>query len=212
MKGLINLKDDIEVKQNLTLVARERGKIVDRREGHNIFLDVGRQWLAELIAYISFFPETTQRDDRIKYMGLGIGGTRQLALPTANSGALLADYPGTNNQTDLLPTVSQLERPVRVTGDPGGGPPIGTDEWIGQVAAPPTWPTPQSVTFFRVFTQLEISYGPYLTVPISELGLFTAAANPAFQYNAGYMVAYDTVDTISKTSAIEIEVRWTFQF
>jgi len=206
----LRFDDNIEVRQNLHLVARERGKIVDRRDGHNIFLDIGRQWLAELITYASFSPDLPQRDDRIKYLGTGIGGTRQLALATANSGDLLADYGGTNTQTDLVPSVTQLERPVRVTGG-SGGPAVG-DRWVERVSAPPLWPTAQSVTFYRMFSQVEVSYTPYITVPLSEIGLFTADANPESQHNPGLMVAYDTFDTLSKTSAVEIEVRWTLQF
>jgi hypothetical protein len=55
-----------------------------------------------------------------------------------------------------------------------------------------------------------VSYTPFLTVPLSEIGLFTNAANPNI-YNNG-PVAYDTFDTISKTSAFNLEVDWTVRF
>ena len=75
--GGFRLGETIQVRNNLRLIARERGKIVARREGHNIWLDLGREYLASLIADVSFGPDVPERNDRIKYMELGIGGTRQ---------------------------------------------------------------------------------------------------------------------------------------
>ena len=75
--------------------------------------------------------------------------------------------------------------------------------------APPDHPLATQAVFTRVFTQVEVSYSPYITVPLSEIGLFTAAADPEFYL--GNPVAYDTFDTISKTSAVELEVEWTIR-
>jgi len=207
MSTKLRLVETIRVRQNLIITARERGKIVARREGHNIWLDLGSEWLAALIGYYSLSPDTPERDDRIKYMGLGIGGNRQLALATANSGVLNSDYGGTNNQTDTDPTITTLERPVRVSG--GSGAPAAGDAWVVSVQAPPGHPIASQAVFQRVFTQLEVSYYPYLTVPLSEIGLFTSAADP--QYYKNNPVAYDTFDTISKTVAVELEVEWTIR-
>lgn len=192
--------ENIEVKSNLILVARERGKIVCRREGHNIWVDLGREYLASLIGYSSYSPDTPELDYRVKYMGLGIGGTRQLAPGIANSPPMSTDYPGTNAQTDTDPTVTTLERPVRVTSAP---------LWLGQVQ-PVAHPSPSQAEFVIDFLTTEISYGSYLTVPLSEVGLFTSAANPAVGTNT--VIAYDTFDTISKTSAFSLEVTWTVRF
>ncbi len=74
--------DDIQINLNLNLTMRERGKIVARREGHNIFLNAGRAWISRLISYATFSPLVAEDDDRIRYMGLGIGGSRQLAPAT----------------------------------------------------------------------------------------------------------------------------------
>ena len=204
--------DHIEVRSNLELTARERGKIVARRVGHNIWLDLGREYLARLIAYQTLSPDTTWRDDRIKYMGLGIGGTRQLALSVANAPPLNVGYAGTNGQTDTDPTVTTLERPVRLTGGSSVYPYVPGDTWLGQVQAPglSMFPTANSVKFSRLFTTLEINYAPYVTVPLSEIMLFTAAADIHAYNNSG--VAYDTFDTISKTNAFELEVAWTVRF
>jgi len=201
---------DIEVKQNLTLTLRDRGKIVTQREGHNIFLDLGREWLAQLISYQSLSPDVAFRDDRVRYMGFGIGGTRQLALGAANALPISPPYSGTNAQTDTDPLITTIERPVRVRGSTTAYPGIAGDEWIGSIGSADPFSSPTRVTFRRLFTQTEISYGPYVSVPLSEVGLFTSAADPSNHQNT--MIAYDTFDTISKTTAFELEVVWTIRF
>ena len=202
--------ETIEVKQNLIITARERGKIVARREGHNIWLNLGREYLAQLIAYTSMVGPTAERDDRIRYMGLGIGGDRQLMLGVANAAPIGTAYPGTNAQTDSNASVQTLERPVRVSGGSTAYPGVGTDVWLGQIAAPASHPVSTQTKFVRVFSGSDVSYGTFLSVPLSEVGLFAGAADPLVYNNT--MVAYDTFDTISKTAAFELEIDWTIRF
>lgn len=199
----------IEVQSNLELTLRERGKITQRREGHNIWLNTGRIYLAQLIAYSSMSPLTPEINNRVRYMGLGIGGNRQLA-PAVAGNAPLDVYVGTNAQTDTDPTVTTLERPVRISGGTDTYPGLAGDVWLGQIQAPALHPTPSEVTFKRLFTQLDINYTPYLTVPLSEVMLYTNAANPLVYNNTG--IAYDTFDTLSKTDAFELEIAWTIRF
>lgn len=214
--GAAKFGETVEVRNNLRLTVRERGKIVTRRDGHNIWLNLGREYLASLIAYASFTPSPTpERDDRIEYMGVGIGGTSQLALSTANSPPLSTAYPGTNAQTDQDPTVTGLERPVRISGSSTAYPGSGGDVWLGQVEAPATHITATEVTFNHLFNTTDISYSPFLTVPLSEIMLFTAAADPSvapLPLSGNNGVAYDTFDTISKTNAFDLEVAWTVRF
>jgi hypothetical protein len=200
----------IQVKSNLHLRVFERGKLVKHVKGHNIWLNLGREYLASLICYTSFSPLTTERDDRMRYMGVGIGGTRQLALSTANSPPLSSSYPGSNAQTDTDPTVTTLERPVRVSGGSTAYPGSGGDVWLGQIQAPATHSVATSATFSRLFAETDVSYSPFLTVPMSEIGLFTNAASPSVYNNT--CVAYDTFDTISKTNAFQLQVDWTVSF
>lgn len=201
MKSTLRLEGDIKVSSNLFLTVLEQGRVVDKREGHNIFLDYGREWLSKLIAYASFSPDVFENDARVRYMGFGIGGVRQIA-PTFADTAPLTDYGpvGGFTQTDTDPAILRLERPVR----------IAPSVWLGQVQAPATHDTPTSVTFRRLFTSAEISYSPYTSVPLSEVGLFLNDANSAFYGNN--CVAYDTFDTLSKTTSFELEVSWTLRF
>lgn len=205
------IKDSIEVKSNLKLTMRDRGKIVARREGHNIWVDLGREYLASLIAYSSFSPDVFERSDRIRYMGLGIGGTRQLAPGVANSSPMSDAYPGTNLQTDTDPSLTILERPVRVSGTTTDPPYDSGDTWLGQIQAPAVHTPATSAIFRRVFTSTEISYSTFLTVPLSEVGLFTSAANPVGTPDNTF-VAYDTFDTLSKTLAFDLEIVWQVSF
>jgi hypothetical protein len=201
--------EDIEVRQNVTIIARSRGKIVTMRKGHNIFLDLGREWLAHLISLASLGPDVPERSDRIKYMALGIGGTRQIALTHANAAPYGTIYPGSNAQTDVDPTVTTLERPVRVSGSEQAYPGIAGDAWVGAVQAPPEFDA-GAVTFRRLFTATDVSYGSFASVPVSEVGLLTSAADPENYLNT--LVAYDTFDTISKTGDVELEIVWTLRF
>ena len=209
----MRLQATVEIKNNLRITARERGKIVQRRDGHNIWVDLGREYLAALIALTSYGPDVPERNDRIKYIGFGIGGTRQVAPGVANTAPMSVAYPGTNLQTDTDPSVTTLERPVRVSGSTTApsDPYNPADVWLGTIQAPPIHNTPTQVTFRRLFLQTEISYSTFATVPLSEVMLFTSAANPVgVPLNTG--VAYDTFDTISKTGALELEVEWTVRF
>jgi hypothetical protein len=217
----MGFSDRIEVKSNLRLTLRERGKIRARRQGHNIWVNLGREWLATLIDYTALpspptvLPVTTEEDRRVRYMGLGIGGNRQLNLAIANSAPMSTHYPGTNAQTDTDPTVTLLERPVRLSsvGSPVPPPYSATDVWLGQVVAPAVHNTATSTTFTRLFTTGEISYGPFLSVPLSEIGLFLHNNSPTYiNLPNNTFIAYDTFDTLLKTSAFALEVDWTIRF
>ena len=218
-------RETIQYRSNLELTFRERGKIVARRVGHNIWLTTGREYMARLIAYTSYAPLTPEEDSRVRYIGLGIGGDAQNASTVndfplgpvgAPGGIPNGYYPGTNVQNDSTLSVSGLERPVRVTGDaitpsePPGYAGDPTELWMGAVVAPAAHPTATSTRFVRVFSEAEISYGPFLSVPLSEAGLFAASADPALPHQAP--LAYDTFDSISKTAAFSLEVRWTVRF
>lgn len=205
----MRIVDQIEIKSNLIITARERGKVVARREGHNIWLNLGREYIAQLLSFQSFDPDVPVRNDRIKFMGVGTGGTRQLALSTANNTPISPPYTGSNLQDDLTPSVTTLERPVRISGSSTGYPGIAGDAWVGRIQAPPDLSIGSQVTFSRVFTADEVSYGPFSSVPLSEVMLFTSAADPQNYQNTG--VAYDTYDTLSKTVATAFEYQWTIR-
>lgn len=208
-----------KVRSNLRLTLRERGKIVARREGHNIWLDFGRTYLAQLLGYTSFIPLTTTENNRISYIGFGIGGVRQGALAIANNNPMASDYPGSNVVTDTDPTLAKLERPVRFGWTTGPVTPtsgIGgslvyspSDIWLKQVQVP-THPITTSTRFSLTATTADINGGYYLVVPLSEIGLFHRGAGIHTYNNSP--VAYDTFDTVQKTGAFDLNVSWTIRF
>lgn len=219
-------KDTVEVRSNLFITARERGKIVDRYAGHNIWLDIGRQYLAELIgysAYVGAYPTATGtpfRSDRVQYMCLGIGSTAQNSPAIADNAPMSTKYPGGHVYTDTDATLVSMERPVRIAGSENDySTALPTDQWLAQVN--PVLPSglATEVTFIRTFTGAEVSYGSFTVVPVSEIGLFTSGASPlvapgpaAAGAYTPYFVAYDTFATISKTNAIDLEVVWAVKF
>ena len=216
--------ETIQIKSNLELTLRERGKIRARRKGHNIWVNLGREFLSKVITYSSLptppavLPVTAEEDRRVRYMGLGIGGTRQLQLAVANNPPMSTHYPGTNAQTDTDPTVTTLERPVRISSPVPSSPqpyPVyaAGDVWLEQVQAPATHVTATSVTYQRLFTTTEVSYGPFLSVPLSEIGLFLHSNSSNYiNIPNNTFLAYDTFDTLSKTNAFSLEISWTIRF
>jgi hypothetical protein len=188
-------RDFIEVKTNIEIIARSRGKIVDRRESHNIFVDSGRQWIALYVG--------GEHAYHIEYMGLGIGGSKQTYAQVDDPP--LTDYIPTGDdsrtQTDTNPSVFRIQRPIAIT----------SGVWLKQCV--PTHPDnlgTNRVRFVTVFTEQEINFGQYATMPLSEAGLFTGDKVVTSFNNS--LIAYDTFNIISKTTALELEMRWTLIF
>lgn len=227
-------KDILEVKANVRIIARERGKKVPRlcRQSHNIWVNFGRQYLAEVISpsdgtFSAHYNDSTARV--VRYMGLGIGGDRQLIDIASLYPTFDTDYPGQNLYDDETLTRSYLERPVKVSGTAGVGASPGV--WMNSVTAPPTFSGSPvtNVEFDALFgnTDLHLS-GAYPSVPVSEIGLFLAneqasrTSEEVYDYlsSPSYintstrqkLIAYNTFDTITKTSSVSLEVHWEIQF
>jgi hypothetical protein len=105
----------IAVKGWVSLLMRERGKIVpgSRREGHKIWTNTGKEFLAMLMSYETG-PSTPYRSDRNAYIGVGTGarveeaGVLSLATPVAYAtGLFLApiDIPASFPLTPTRTTV-----------------------------------------------------------------------------------------------------------
>lgn len=211
----------ISAESNIELILRERGKIMQRRESHNIVTNIGRQFMAEVITATSFAGPTFVRTSNqvVRYMGFGIGGSRQ-TTPGADAAPFSTDYPGVNTQTDIDLTVSGLERPVAVSGTantPGVPSPA---VWMKEVATPPTFPTATSTRFVALFTQSDFNFATYSTVALSEIALYRGDADPttpngnggAYPGAGGLALAYDTFNPVNKTGLFSIEVRWEWRF
>lgn len=182
-------EDNIKVGSNvrLRLLDQPGGSIVEERESHNIFLNYGREWISELAAYDASL--TPFRGDRVRFVGVGIGGTDQTMAYTAVQSmgySGFADdwqfggYPGSEDlskggeggtgtagptQTDSDPTVTGLEYPVQMT----------DQDYYEEVKMPASFPEAGIVRYTAVLGYADVSYGSYTAVPLSEVGLFTGS-------------------------------------
>jgi len=227
---------------NFTAIVRERGKIVPRhcRHNHNIWVTLGREYLARVIA-----PNTAKDDhyaetgpanrEFIKYMGLGIGGTSQ-THPSAYLTPLSVDYPPAtgvapggagNKYTDSDLTVKNLERPVALSWG------VTNELWLGEVSTPVDFPLATTLLLRRLFTAPEINQvlepglpHNYTVVPVAEAALFLSTqpdeAAKVTVYDVGApdwipvsrqdALAYNTFEPIPLTTAFELELRWELRF
>jgi len=206
---------------NVRIVARERGKIVDRYEGHNIWVNTGREWIAKRINATSWGPPVVEESVYvIRWMGFGIGGNKQIAPALADAEPLSTDYPDTiyptSTHTDSDPNVFTLERPVKISGTDGTAyPDGGGNKWLKQVNPGEHNPTPYVTEYVCLFEEGDLNFGPYSALPLSEIGLFTdglGVGQPWDEQHLNTLVAYDTFETLTKTMAIAIEVSWTLKF
>jgi hypothetical protein len=225
-----SFKDIIEVKANVHIVGRERGKKIYDHRSHNIWVDLGREYLAKVISAADPSYTTRVNPALVKYIAVGIGSSEQTIDITTIYPTLDTDYPGQNIQTDTVLTVSQLERPVKILGTAGTGAALG--DWMSLIAAPPTFtgaPGINTVHFTTLFDLTDINFpsNAYPAVPISECALMLSdqtlnrrsdevydyAAAPAYVGSLRQtLVAYHGFAPLTKTQAVTIQFTWDLQF
>lgn len=190
------LHHDPVVEGRVSIETREGGKRRQVSTGKNIWTLTGREYLSELIALSAFSPRTTFREDRVAYMGMGIGSQAEVA--------------GIASLVDPVPYVSaEFLAPVNA---PATFPASGT-------GTPVT-----SVQFVREFGTSELSFGtPATAVVLTEAGLFTDG-NPLDDWSTSTLdtsfansydrapVAYKTFEPITKTTSFTMRVVWEIRF
>jgi hypothetical protein len=222
---------------NVFITHRKFGKLVERREVHNVWTDLGHQYLAEMVGEggVETSP-TPERSDRIRYMGLGIGGVYQ-TNPIVDVPPLASSYPvgsaerrwppdyALSGQTNgkeynhldpTSPRVRKLERPIRRTGSELGYPGDAGDRWY--IEPPNLWHTHRSLQQLTIHATFDAGLGDYVYgsfvpqgIPVSEAGLLTSAVYPAgYPYQA--LVAYLGFDTILIDGNSQIEFVWQVRF
>jgi hypothetical protein len=229
----VKSSDLIEVRSNVSIIARERGKIVDRREGHNVFVNQGRQWLRNIIG-ASRYPVdsgsslqnltsnsgepaadnkdtyatgTSEKTYRVRFVGLGIGGSRQTITP-----------PGVGAQVEEV-SIIQLEHPVKVS----------STRWLKQILPQPDFgdtlifPNAYTIRFRSIFDYNDVSFPSQVesygtNVPVSEIGLYTSEAPSAGTISSTIppgstgFIAYNIFAPISKTPNFVLEISWELRF
>ncbi len=190
------LHHDPVVEGRFTAETREGGKLRKRAVGKNIWTLTGREYLAELIALSAFSPRTPFREDRVAYIGMGIGSQTEVAAI-----ASLVDPVPYRTAEFLAPVNAPAIFPASGTGTPI-----------------------TSVQFVREFGLTELSFGsPASAVVLTEAGLFTDG-NPEDDWNVGTLdtsfvassarapVAYKTFEPITKTTSFTMRVIWEIRF
>lgn len=212
----MRIEEDIEVRSNLQITMFDRGKKCRHFQlTHNIIVYGGRTFLIENIAAQSFSGAgfTRHQNTVVRYIGFGIGGTRQTD-PAAAASPLSDPYPagygGTNLQTDIDLNVGRLERPVKAT----------STLWMKEVATPATFLSASEVQWTATFGQLDINIAPFTSIPLSEVAMYKSSADPTLPNGAagsypgatGQTLAYDTFDPFSKNAAFTAVVQWAWRF
>ena len=223
------------MRSNVFINHRRLGKLVERREVHNVWTFFGNQYLAEMVGENApFATPQPQRADRIKYMGLGIGGVFQDNV-LVDSAPITTYYPtgsaelryppdytlyGYSNGKEYdqrdptSPRLETLERPVRRTGSTTAYPGDATDRWL--IEPPDLYNTHQTTQELTIHAFLDATGGDFLIgtiadMPLSEAGLFTSdAADQGVPYQP--LVAYVCFDTILIDNTSELEFIWRVRF
>ena len=192
-------KEPVQITGFFSAVCRERGKLVPgtRREGKNIWTLTGREYLARLMSYSAYgSTDTPARNDRIRYIGFGIGTTPEVASVSKLDSPIAYDVTSSVFLAELaIPTY-----PFQTTGSYG-----------------------TSVRYTREFAEGELSVTT--TVTLTEAGLFTDGALSSLfvpprsisEKSIGEAtnqapVAYKTFDPLKKTNNFVLQISWEVRF
>jgi len=230
------------VKDNVFITVWKGSQVITRYSGHNVWVDRGREYMADMLQLQSHDPDIPGRRARVKYVGFGIGGIGQTDA-SAGSPPFSTYYPtggtrptgtGTTGATyrtevPIDPLIETLERPIMFTGVTTTGYYGGTnasDYWLSDPTPPNflnTYPNPGEVSY-RLFvngaTDLTWVGAP---VPLSEVGLFLnedstmSPAPPPVDYVDTHqvwspLVAYHTFGTILFDNTMKMELIWVVRF
>lgn len=188
-------KSVVEVKGWVKTFMRQNGKIVpgSHREGHNIWTNTGREYLALLMS-IETGPSTAFRSDRMAYIGVGTGstiedvGVTKLVQPVEYQvGQFLAplDVPPTFPLTPTRTTVryNRTFAENEITLSPG---------------------TQVNISEMGLFTNGSPTASPAYNPGTRQTGIGTAASQAPN--------AYKTFEPVGKTDALEFVVAWEIRF
>ena len=186
------------MKDNIEIVLREQGKLSCKVQCHNVWASAGQRWLSQLVSLEA--EDTPLENNRIRFIGLGIGGTKQKAA-YASSSFLMNEYPGTNRQNVQQSIIEHVERPVRVR--------------VGEYLQPiniidmPDSYTVRCTTHFQPF---DISYNnsTFRQIPLSDVALF--ANTSATDVSNNPVLGYSVFSTIYKSNTHDMTITWTIRF
>lgn len=195
----VDSKPPVEIEGFFFAQTRERGKLVQEVSGQNIWTLTGREYLARLMSYAAYgigaLADQPARNDRIRYIGMGVGTQPEVATVTK----LNVPTPYDTTGTVFLAEIAIPTYPFQTSSTAFG----------------------TSVRYFREFVEGELSVtGPIL---LSEAGLFTDGSpgasfapktrSTAFSTAAGQApAAYKSFEPLRKTQNFVLQVAWEIRF
>ncbi len=169
---------------NVFITVREGGKVISKKEGHNVWTNTGREYSC-LVKSLDNLGRSF-RDDKIAYIGVG-GGT-QVESPSV---VALVD--------PLAHSAGQFLRPIdnTLTVFPDNGSRLSIRYSV--IFGPDDFPS-DSVTYISECGLFTNGNAVTFRANQREVGLHVAREQAP--------VAYHTFEPIPKTSNIEIEIMW----
>lgn len=198
-----HLSDTFSPDVNFFCCLRDRnGKVVpgSKRILHNVFTDVGRDWIAHLVAWSSLGdPDIAVTQRRVRWVAVGTGLTQEelgsitsIEVPTPIDEA--ANYLSPVNDATFPPGDVPTTRFWKE---------FGTEEIT--LVDNPIVPITEAALFVDVHRADEI--GGAEDSPVSGL---TTTLNPKVMNNAP--VAYARFEKVTKTRDFSFEILWDFRF
>lgn len=206
---------------NVSIRMYRDGVLEHEHIGHNVWTQDGLTTLAKLVSFASYGPDVPFSNDRLKYMGFGVGGIRQTALSVSDAAPISTLYPAGFNTPPsdgdqynplypISPLIRSLERPIIFS--VGAGPAVypggAGDQYL--TTAIVSFPSPTVVEFMVPVTlgATRFLFGTISQLPLSEIGLFFNTAVPTDAFNTGKLAAYHSFDTLLLTAGLYVEFTW----
>lgn len=209
----------IPLRGNVRVRTLHKGRVVDQYRGHNIFLNVGRDWLIQQISFgayppvVGAPPPAAALDRRIAFMAVGCGGVGQ-TNPADQAWVVANVNPGaTFLQDDTDVTKTGLEVPAFWAAGKYAKPIISVDYSL-PVSGYSVW-----VRYTALWTVGEINseYGG-APVPITEAAMYPhlldGLGNVKEFIEADVQSAassYETFRPVWKETDFELEIQWTYR-
>ena len=187
-------KPVVEVNGWVRAVIRERGKLLRETEGHNVWTNTGREYLAMLTG-LKASDGSVFRDDRIAYIGVGTGF--QVEAPAITALANPVAYLGSDFLAPLVAPPTFPLAPTRTT--------IRFHRVFTENEITTTPASRVSVSEMGLFTNGSPSAVPAYAAGSRSRTLATASAQAPAAYKS-------FSDPLVKTDALQLELYWEVRF
>lgn len=198
---MIYANEGISILGNFELLMRHRGKLVpsSRREGHNIFTTIGRNWLSKLHSWQTIgATDTPYTNKRVRWIGMGIGA--QLESPTVSGLAQSVLATATN----FLVPIQSVEFPTSTSAR------FIKEFLLNELTVTST---PVILTESGLFADVSPAQAGALSDGTEDVpnnpGVVDTVLNPASGSNPP--IAYKAFEPVTKTVDFTLEVRWDFR-